>query len=57
MPETIAMGELIEKIKQMNILVLLVEHDMDLVMEISDRVAVINFVPSDCRNASRDSGK
>jgi branched-chain amino acid transport system ATP-binding protein len=41
--ETIAMGELIEKIKQMNISVLLVEHDMDLVMEISDRVAVINF--------------
>ena len=41
--ETIAMGELIEKIRQMNISVLLVEHDMDLVMEISDRVAVINF--------------
>jgi len=41
--ETIAMGELIEKIKQMDITVLLVEHDMELVMEISDQVAVINF--------------
>jgi branched-chain amino acid transport system ATP-binding protein len=37
------MGELIEKIKKMDITVLLVEHDMELVMEISDRVAVINF--------------
>lgn len=41
--ETIAMGELIEKIKQMNTTVLLVEHDMELVMDISDYVAVINF--------------
>ncbi len=41
--ETIAMGELIGKIKQMNITVLLVEHDMELVMDISDYVAVINF--------------
>ncbi len=41
--ETIAMGELIEKIKQMNVTVLLVEHDMELVMDISDYVAVINF--------------
>jgi len=41
--ETIAMGQLIEKIKQMNITVLLVEHDMELVMDISDYVAVINF--------------
>jgi len=41
--ETIAMGELIEKIKNMNITVLLVEHDMELVMGISDHVTVINF--------------
>lgn len=41
--ETIAMGALIEKIKEKNITVLLVEHDMDLVMDISDQVAVINF--------------
>lgn len=41
--ETIAMGELIEKIKQMGITVMLVEHDMELVMDISDYVSVINF--------------
>ncbi len=41
--ETIEMGELIEKIRKMNITVLLVEHDMELVMDISDHVAVINF--------------
>jgi branched-chain amino acid transport system ATP-binding protein len=37
------MGDLIGKIKAMNITVWLVEHDMDLVMDISDHVAVINF--------------
>ena len=41
--ETIAMGELIEKIRQQRITVVLVEHDMELVMEVSDRVIVINF--------------
>jgi len=41
--ETIAMGDLIGKIKEMNVTVWLVEHDMDLVMDISDHVAVINF--------------
>src|SRR6056297_1708763 len=41
--ETIAMGELIEKIRQQRMTVVLVEHDMELVMDISDRVLVINF--------------
>lgn len=41
--ETIVMGELIEKIRQQQITVVLVEHDMELVMDISDRVLVINF--------------
>jgi branched-chain amino acid transport system ATP-binding protein len=41
--ETMVMGELIRKIKSMNITVVLVEHDMELVMDISDKVAVINF--------------
>jgi branched-chain amino acid transport system ATP-binding protein len=41
--ETIAMGELIAKIKEMGITVVLVEHDMELVMDISDTVTVINF--------------
>ncbi|MFP4194020.1 MAG: ABC transporter ATP-binding protein [Desulfosalsimonas sp.] len=41
--ETIAMGELIGRIRDKAITVILVEHDMELVMEISDRVAVMNF--------------
>ncbi len=41
--ETFAMGELIGRIKKMNITVMLVEHDMELVMDISDKVAVVNF--------------
>jgi branched-chain amino acid transport system ATP-binding protein len=41
--ETMAMGELIAKIKAMGTTVVLVEHDMELVMDISDAVTVINF--------------
>ncbi|MFO7932038.1 MAG: ABC transporter ATP-binding protein [Desulfosalsimonas sp.] len=41
--ETIAMGELIGRIRQKGITVMLVEHDMELVMDISDNVAVMNF--------------
>ncbi|MFW6052416.1 MAG: ABC transporter ATP-binding protein [Desulfosalsimonas sp.] len=41
--ETIAMGELIGRIRDKAITVMVVEHDMELVMEISDRVAVMNF--------------
>ncbi|MFO7840212.1 MAG: ABC transporter ATP-binding protein [Desulfosalsimonadaceae bacterium] len=41
--ETLAMGEMIEKIRRRGITVVLVEHDMELVMDISDRVLVINF--------------
>lgn len=41
--ETLALGELIEKIRQHRITVMLVEHDMELVMDISDHVAVLNF--------------
>ena len=37
------MGKLIEKLKVMKITVVLVEHDMELVMEISDKVNVVNF--------------
>jgi len=40
--ETIQMGELIYKIKQKGISVLLVEHDMDLVMDISEEIVVLN---------------
>lgn len=41
--ETIAMGDLIHRIRENQITVMLVEHDMELVMEVSDRVAVMNF--------------
>ena len=37
------MGSMIEKVKGMGTTVMLVEHDMELVMEISDYVAVVNF--------------
>lgn len=41
--ETITMGELIGRIREQRVTVMLVEHDMELVMEVSDRVAVMNF--------------
>ncbi len=41
--ETITMGDLVGKIIANHISVVLVEHDMELVMDISDRVAVVNF--------------
>ncbi len=41
--ETLVMGSLIGKIREMGITVLLVEHDMELVMDVSDKVVVINF--------------
>jgi len=40
--ETLALGELIRKICGLGITVFLVEHDMELVMSISDRVIVLN---------------
>jgi len=40
--ETQQMAELIYKIKEMGISILLVEHDMDLVMDISEEVVVLN---------------
>jgi ABC-type branched-subunit amino acid transport system ATPase component len=41
--ETLNMGKLIEKINKMEIAIVLVEHDMELVMDISDKVNVVNF--------------
>ncbi len=40
--ETIRMGELICRIKERGISVLLVEHDMDLVMDVSQEIVVLN---------------
>lgn len=41
--ETEEMAELILKIKKMGITIILVEHDMNLVMGISDKITVLNY--------------
>lgn len=41
--ETAEVGRLIVKIREMGITVLLVEHDMSLVMDISDEIVVLSF--------------
>jgi branched-chain amino acid transport system ATP-binding protein len=41
--ETLELDETIKKIRDRGITVVLVEHDMRLVMEISDRITVLNF--------------
>ncbi|HZW37610.1 MAG TPA: ABC transporter ATP-binding protein [Candidatus Deferrimicrobiaceae bacterium] len=43
MRETNDMGRLIERIRDMGVTVLLVEHDMSLVMKISDEVVVLSY--------------
>ncbi|MBI5343123.1 MAG: ABC transporter ATP-binding protein, partial [Deltaproteobacteria bacterium] len=43
MRETNEMGERIAKIRDMGITVLLVEHDMSLVMKISDEIVVLSY--------------
>jgi branched-chain amino acid transport system ATP-binding protein len=43
MRETSEMGRLIERIRDMGVTVLLVEHDMALVMKISDEVVVLSY--------------
>ena len=41
--EKVELGQLIRKIRDRGFAVLLIEHDMSLVMEISDRVSVLDF--------------
>ena len=41
--ETAEVGRLITRIRDMGITILLVEHDMSLVMDISDEIVVLNF--------------
>ena len=42
--ETRSLGEMIVRLRnEKNLTILLVEHDMDLVMRISDQIAVLNF--------------
>ncbi len=43
MRETLEMGKLIAKVRNMGITVLLVEHDMSLVMTVSDEVVVLSY--------------
>jgi branched-chain amino acid transport system ATP-binding protein len=43
MRETLEMGKLIAKVRNMGITVLLVEHDMSLVMTVSDEVVVLCY--------------
>jgi branched-chain amino acid transport system ATP-binding protein len=43
MKETEELGELIQRIRQLGTTILLVEHDMNLVMEISDRILVLHY--------------
>jgi branched-chain amino acid transport system ATP-binding protein len=52
--ETLAMGELIRKIREMGITVVLVEHDMELVMDISEQINVINFGKLIARGTPRE---
>jgi len=58
--EKVELGELIKKIRDTGFAVLLIEHDMSLVMKISDRVSVLDFgqkiaegTPSEVQNNQR----
>lgn len=41
--ETTALAEVIQRIRDMGITVLLIEHDMSLVMKVAERIAVLDF--------------
>jgi branched-chain amino acid transport system ATP-binding protein len=41
--ETLGLAELIRKIRDCGITVVLVEHDMELVMDVCDRILVLNL--------------
>lgn len=43
MKETEELGELIEAVRKLGTTVMLVEHDMNLIMDISDRILVLHF--------------
>jgi branched-chain amino acid transport system ATP-binding protein len=43
MTETEELGELIQRVRQLGATVLLVEHDMNLVMDISERILVLHY--------------
>jgi branched-chain amino acid transport system ATP-binding protein len=41
--ETKALGKVLNKIRTLNVSIILVEHNMDLLMDVSERVVVINY--------------
>ena len=41
--ETLGLAQLIKRIRDLGITVVLVEHDMELVMDICDRIVVLNL--------------
>jgi branched-chain amino acid transport system ATP-binding protein len=41
--ETMALLELVFRIREMGVTILLIEHDMDLVMQLTEKLTVINF--------------
>jgi branched-chain amino acid transport system ATP-binding protein len=43
MRETEELGELIQRTRDTGVTVMLVEHDMNLIMEISDRILVLHY--------------
>lgn len=52
--ETAEMGELIQAIRRSGVTVLIIEHDMSLIMEISDRVSVLNYGSKIAEGAPRE---
>ncbi len=57
MYETAALASLIQKIRSLGITVLIVEHDMSLVMDISDRVIVLNEGATICEGPPNEIQK
>lgn len=52
--ETTALSHLIERIREQGITILLVEHDMELVMDISDRIMVLDHGRKLCEGEPRE---
>ena len=55
-----ALGDLLRKLRDEGVTILIVEHDMDFVMKLVDRLVVMNFgsklVEGACRGARRRAG-
>lgn len=52
--ETLELVDIISKIRDMGVTVLLIEHDMDLVMNVTDRIAVLNFGKKICEGTPEE---